>query len=91
MKLTGVDKKYVEFIKDSSFIINDLMLNDCELEEFLKILEECKNRYSGKIRIGIPLMGDSAHKCNAGLEKLNIKFDGSILPCPAFKELSSKK
>jgi phosphoribosyl 1,2-cyclic phosphodiesterase len=27
LKLTGVDKKYVEFIKDSSFIINDLTLN----------------------------------------------------------------
>lgn len=69
--------------------INNLMLNNYELEEFLKLLEECKSKYSGKIRIGIPLMGDSAHKCNAGLEKLDIKFDGSILPCPAFKELSS--
>ena len=27
LKLTGVDKKYVEFIKDSSFKINDLTLN----------------------------------------------------------------
>ena len=68
--------------------INNLMLNNYELEEFLKLLEECKSKYSGNIRIGIPLMGDSAHKCNAGLEKLDIKFDGSILPCPAFKELS---
>ena len=27
LKLTGVDKKYVEFIKDSTFKINDLTLN----------------------------------------------------------------
>ena len=32
-------------------------------------------------------MGDTSHKCNAGLEKLDIKFDGTVLPCPAFKEL----
>jgi len=33
------------------------------------------------------LQGENTHKCNAGLEKLDIKFDGTILPCPAFKEL----
>lgn len=65
----------------------DLMLNNEEMEEFMKILSKSKKLYSGKIRIGIPLMDSSAHRCNAGLEKLDIKFDGTILPCPAFKEL----
>ena len=26
--------------------------------------------------------------CTAGTEKLDIKFDGTVLPCPAFKEIS---
>lgn len=65
----------------------DLMLNNEEMEEFMKILFDSKKLYGGKIRIGIPLMDNSTHRCNAGLEKLDIKFDGTILPCPAFKEL----
>ena len=67
--------------------VTELRLSDAELSEFMEILDNCKRLYSGNIRIGIPLMGDSSHKCNAGLEKLDIKFDGTILPCPAFKEL----
>ena len=70
--------------------IDNLMLSNEELIEFMKILEASKERYSGNVRIGIPLMGDNTHKCNAGLEKLDIKFDGTILPCPAFKELDNE-
>ena len=66
---------------------NNLMLSDDELVEFMNILNNSRYLYSGHIRIGIPLMGDTSHKCNAGLEKLDIKFDGTVLPCPAFKEL----
>ena len=69
--------------------VGDLMLSDSELVEFMKLLDNSKNLYSGHIRVGIPLMGDTLHKCNAGLEKLDIKFDGTILPCPAFKELDN--
>lgn len=66
---------------------NNLMLSEDELIEFMTLLENAKTIYSGQIRIGIPLMSDTTHKCNAGLEKLDIKFDGTVLPCPAFKEL----
>ena len=51
------------------------------------ILENSKNVFSGNIRISIPLKEDDAHKCNAGLEKLDIKFDGSVLPCQLLKKL----
>jgi MoaA/NifB/PqqE/SkfB family radical SAM enzyme len=44
--------------------------------------------FSGKIRIGIPLNGKISHLCTAGTEKLDIRYDGIILPCPAFKEIS---
>ena len=66
----------------------NLQLSEEEKKEFFKILEEHKQSYSGNIRIGIPLQGEDTHKCNAGLEKLDIKFDGTVLPCPAFKEIT---
>ena len=66
----------------------ELMLNRDEWKEFSEILRKEKEHYSGNIRIGIPLDGRISHLCTAGTEKLDIKYDGSILPCPAFKELS---
>jgi MoaA/NifB/PqqE/SkfB family radical SAM enzyme len=67
---------------------NELQLTQEEKDEFFRILEEARNVYTGNIRIGIPLQGEDTHKCNAGLEKLDIKFDGTVLPCPAFKEIT---
>ena len=69
---------------------DELMLSDEEIKEFTDIYNVCKNHYSGKIRVGIPLLGNIKHLCTAGTEKLNIKYDGTVLPCPAFKEMSSK-
>lgn len=65
-----------------------LMLSMDELNEFMNVLNSCRDNYSGNIRIGIPLLDNNTHMCNAGLEKLDIKFDGTVLPCPAFKETS---
>ena len=70
---------------------NDLQLSDKEIKEFFELLEKYKQSYSGNIRIGIPLQGEDTHKCNAGLEKLDIKFDGTVLPCPAFKEITREE
>ena len=67
---------------------NNLELDEKEKKSFFEILEDNRKKYSGNIRIGIPLQDEDTHKCNAGLEKLDIKYDGTILPCPAFKELS---
>ena len=66
----------------------ELMLSSDELQEFSEILKEEQEHFSGKIRIGIPLNGRISHLCTAGTEKLDIKYDGTILPCPAFKEIS---
>lgn len=65
-----------------------LMLNEEELREFSEILKKEKEHFSGNIRIGIPLNEKISHLCTAGTEKLDIKYDGTILPCPAFKEIS---
>ena len=70
--------------------VKELMLSKEELQEFMDLLNQNKGKFTGNIRIGIPLQGDNTHMCNAGLEKLDIKFDGTILPCPAFKELDSE-
>ena len=51
---------------------------------------EAKEKFSGNVRIGIPLNGRISHLCTAGTEKLDIKYDGTILPCPAFKEINAK-
>ena len=66
----------------------ELMLSDEELKEFSIILNKAKEKFSGNVRIGIPLNGKIAHLCTAGTEKLDIRYDGVVLPCPAFKEIS---
>lgn len=68
----------------------ELMLSEEELKEFAEILNQARKHYSGSIRIGIPLNGRISHLCIAGTEKLDIKYDGTVLPCPAFKEISAE-
>ncbi len=65
---------------------DELMMSEDELKEFSIIYESCKDSFSGVLRVGIPLLSDDRHKCTAGLDKLVIKYDGTVLPCPAFKE-----
>lgn len=67
-----------------------LMLSDEELREFSTILNRSRKKFKGNVRIGIPLNGKISHLCTAGTEKLDIKYDGTILPCPAFKEISAE-
>lgn len=67
-----------------------LMLSNEELREFSAILNSARKQFSGNVRIGIPLNGKISHLCTAGTEKLDIKYDGTILPCPAFKEISAE-
>ncbi len=66
----------------------ELMLSQEELKEFAKNVNKEREWFSGSIRIGIPLNGKISHLCTAGTEKLDIRYDGTILPCPAFKEIS---
>lgn len=70
--------------------VDKLQLTDDELNEFFNILKANEKKYSGNIKIGIPFQKENIHKCNAGIEKLDIKFDGTILPCPAFKEITKE-
>ena len=69
----------------------ELMLNDEEVKEFRKIYLKSKELFKGNIRVGIPLSGEDSHKCTAGLGKLVIRYDGTVLPCPAFKEFDLER
>lgn len=66
--------------------VNELMLSSEEMLEFKEIYSKGLKLFNGRIRIGIPLISDDIHLCTAGLDKLLIKYDGTVLPCPAFKE-----
>lgn len=63
-----------------------LMLTDDEMNEFVALYNKWNEVFKGVIRVGIPLIQEDTHKCSAGLDKLVIKYDGTVLPCPAFKE-----
>ena len=93
LEIAGINNlSILKFVPQGRGKINkdNLMLTDEELSEFMDILNQSKSVFSGNIRIGIPLLGENRHLCNAGLEKLDIKYDGTILPCPAFKELDEE-
>jgi len=90
LEIAGVKNiSILNFVPQGRGEINQerLLLNDEEMQEFIDIYNQNKSMFSGHIRIGIPLSKDSTHKCTAGLDKLVIKYDGTILPCPAFKEI----
>lgn len=88
LEIVGVDNiSILNFVPQGRGEINQdkLLLDEEEMKEFIEIFNKIK--FSGNIRIGIPLIKDNTHKCTAGLDKLVIKYDGTILPCPAFKEI----
>ena len=68
-----------------------LSLSEEEFQEFIQIYDKCKEQFHGNLRIGIPLQDIDTHKCTAGFDKLVIKYDGTVLPCPAFKEYDIEK
>lgn len=83
----------LNFVPQGRGLLNreELMLSNEEMREFANIFNSCKDNFKGTIRVGIPLLGNIEHLCTAGTEKLDIKYDGTVLPCPAFKEISAEK
>lgn len=63
-----------------------LLLSPQKMQEFVSLYEQALPTFNGTIRVGIPLIKSDTHLCTAGLSKLVIKYDGTVLPCPAFKE-----
>lgn len=93
LNIAGVKNlSLLNFVPQGRGKVNEskLKMSKEDFEEFKKIVKEANERFNGKIRIGIPLDSSNSHKCTAGLSKLVIKYDGTILPCPAFKEYDSE-
>lgn len=93
LEIAGVENiSILNFVPQGRGRVNkdDLMLSQEELKEFSIILDNARKNFSGHVRIGIPLNGRIAHLCTAGTEKLDIRYDGVVLPCPAFKEISAE-
>lgn len=82
----------LNFVPQGRGYINkdELMMSTEEFKEFVNIYNIEKEKFNGNIRIGIPLLENNIHKCTAGFSKLVIKYDGTVLPCPAFKETDLK-
>jgi len=68
-----------------------LMLSEQEEDKIKNDLVLIKKKYNDiNIRIGIPLTQKYEGKtCGAGWEKLIIRYDGSVLPCEAYKYVKS--
>ncbi len=67
---------------------DELLLSDDDFLEFKDLLSTAMKNYPRvKVRMGIPMTKEDTHLCTAGLSKLTIRYDGYILPCPAFKEV----
>lgn len=64
----------------------DLELTQEQLEKFCVHVESIRNKYKTPIKLGIALRGENEHLCTAGLDKFDIRYDGAILPCVAFKD-----
>lgn len=67
----------------------DLQLSNDELLAFVKYAEQLTSDTT-TIKIGIPLLSENQHICTAGYDKVVIRYDGQILPCPAFKDIDLK-
>ena len=65
-----------------------ILLNDNELEVLKSKLAQLQKHGNHSIRIGVPLSeSKSAERCEAAFGKLNIKYDGYVYPCEAFKNI----
>lgn len=61
-------------------------LSNEQLQQAKRLILECEKEYHNKIRIGIPLSDAICRiNCHAGTSKLNIRYDGNVYPCEAFK------
>ena len=64
----------------------DILLSDDEFEDVKILINRYYKAHPNKIRVGIPFSACTIKKnCLAGTDKLNIRYDGNVYPCEAFK------
>lgn len=64
----------------------DLLLSEEELVETRNLMNKCEMNNVAGVRLGIPFQ-DCAKRvnCMTSISKLNIRYDGNVYPCEAFK------
>lgn len=68
------------------------LLTEEQMQEVKKVIYSERQKYPEGIRIGIPLSNCSESlNCLAGTVKLNIRYDGKVFPCEAFKDDTENK
>ena len=71
--------------------VSNLLLNESEMREARQLIHECIANKVVDIRIGIPFFEcDKRVNCLAGISKLDIRYDGKVYPCEAFKNENLK-
>lgn len=69
-----------------------LLLGESEIEDAKQLMTAGSKKYNKTIRQGIPL-GNCAKRvnCMTGITKLDVRYDGKVYPCEAFKNDNLKK
>lgn len=71
---------------------SELMLNNNEMKTAMKLMLQCAADNKVNIRMGIPFSDCYQHvNCLTGTAKLNVRYDGNVYPCEAFKNDQLKR
>lgn len=55
--------------------------------EITKLIKALKEAYKGKVRTGLPYSDSNCRiYCKAASDKINVRYDGNVYPCEAFKD-----
>ncbi len=72
--------------------LNQVLLDREELETAKRLMKEAAGRQDIKIRLGVPFRdGAKRVNCLTGISKLDVRYDGKVYPCEAFKNDNLKQ
>ena len=88
-KEMGVSRvSFLRFVAQGRGLDNekDLLLSEEELAETRNLMTECEINDAAGVRLGIPFQNCVKRvNCMTSISKLNIRYDGNVYPCEAFK------
>ncbi len=72
--------------------LQKVMLDKDEFETTKGLVKEASERSRIKIRLGVPFRdGTKRINCMSGISKLDVRYDGNVYPCEAFKNDNLKR
>lgn len=93
-KTLGVSRvSFLRFVAQGRGLdnVSKLLLDETEIKETRLLMKECLANKIVVIRIGIPFIEcDKRVNCLAGISKLDVRYDGKVYPCEAFKNENLK-